>query len=149
MTITRANFEAEMNDRKGGVVTLTGRDATPTGTNSVYNGAASEALRAVGVTPGAFTVTDADFANVADADLAQLYDVGEYRLLKSALGWIVKGDQKVSLGEQRWAALRTSLQQEAAGLLTQIQAQYGYGAPDVGNSTVSLEFEQSRECEGW
>lgn len=148
MVITRLNFETELNDRKGGIVALTKRDATPSGTNPVYNGAAQEALRAVGISPAAYTVTDSDFAFVADASIPEVFDVGEYRLLKSLLGWLSSPDQKVSLGEQRWGQLRANLTTEAASLLTQLQAQYGYGAPSVGNSTISLDFESTWDLDG-
>ena len=145
MILTRQDFETELNDRKGGLITLAGRDPSASGTNPVYNGAAAEALRAVGVSPAAFTVTDTDFANVPDASIGEVLDVGEYRLMKSLLGWLNKPDQKVSLGSQSLGALREQLTTEAAALLTQLQAQYGYGAPTVGNSTISLNFESSDE----
>lgn len=148
MLLTRANFEAELNDRKGGLITLAGRDPTASGTNPVYNGAAAEALRAVGVSPAAYTVTDTDFASVADASIGEVFDIGEYRLMKSLLGWLNKPDQKVSLGSQSLGSLRQQLTTEAASLLSQLQAQYGYGAPTVGSSTISLDFESSDEDDG-
>lgn len=145
---TKAQADAELVDRCGGILGAAGRSVATDGTNPQTVGPLRESLLVLGYQTASFgAVTDADLAQVPTAVTAQLLDVAELRLLRNALQWYTKVDQRISLGEQKKGQLRTDLMLSIKELEARCKALYGYGLGSVVGGAVDLGFASTDPCE--
>lgn len=142
MPLTRLNVETILSQRRGILLTQTGIDPTPTGSNPVYDDPLRDGLDAVSIVPAAYAVSDADLAGVADSDLSQVLDVAEYRVLKTIQGNLFAVDQTVSQGQQRLGQLGDRLLKESAAFLAYLIEKYSYGVKPATVGKMDLGFAE-------
>jgi hypothetical protein len=138
-TPTKADLDAELVARWGGQLANVGRSVVVDGTNPDTIGAIRDGLASLGLGVAAFAaVADADLASVPVADIPQLLDVAEYRLLQNIIGWSTEVTQSIGMGSQNLGDLRKDL----IGLLKMkydnLRSRYGLGAATVTRRCVDV-----------
>lgn len=143
---TRITGETVLVNRLGPLMTVAEMATTIVGTNSDCDDPLAYATRAVGnVTADFNTVTDAELALVATADLDDLLTVAEWRLLKNLLGAFNEVDIKAGPRDEKMSQFSDKVQKmlddmeptiEALGLLT---------APMTAGY-ISLDFAEHNEA---
>lgn len=145
---TKAQADAELVDRCGGILSAAGRSVAVDGTNPQTVGPLRESLAVLGYQTASFgAVTDADLAQSPNAGVPQLLDVAELRLLRNALGWYTKVDQQVGQDAKRLSQLRTDLLASIKDVEARCKALYGYGLGSVVGGAVDLGFDSTDPCE--
>jgi hypothetical protein len=148
MSLTKADLDAELVDRAGGLLAFVGRSVDVTGANPATVGPLREGLASLGLGTASFgAIADADLAAVAPANVQQLIDVAEYRLLQNVLGWLTKVDQSIGMGSQSLGQVRRDLLQTLRSLSDTLRAQYGYGLGTLAGGSVDLGFAQTDPCQ--
>lgn len=143
--VTRAQADAELVERAGGLLTFVGKPTTGSPL-AATTGPLREGLGSLGLNVASYaSVTDGDLAGVSAADLGQLFDVAELRLLRNIRGSMTKVDQKVSLGEKKLGQVRDGLYMAITDLEAKLKATYGIGLGTVVGGAVDLGFAQT-EC---
>jgi hypothetical protein len=138
-TPTKADLDAELVARWGGQLANVGRSVVVDGTNPDTIGAIRDGLASLGLGVASFgAVADADLASVPVADIPQLLDVAEYRLLQNIIGWSTEVTQSIGMGSQNLSDLRKDL----IGLLKMkydnLRSRYGLGAATVTRRCVDV-----------
>jgi hypothetical protein len=92
------------------------------------------ALRKTGYTVANHSaVVDSDLSTVTDADLDQIFDFAELRLLKNILGNYAKVDTSAGAFNQSLGQLRSDLETRIARLEDKVNTEYGtYGELEAG-----------------
>jgi hypothetical protein len=148
MPLTKAALDAELVDRCGGLLAFVGLPTVANGTNPATIGPIREGLASLGLTLADFAaVADADLAAVTTTSIPQLVDVAEYRLLQNILGWLTKVDQTIGMGSQSLGQVRRDLLQSLKSMQESLRVQYGYGLGTPSGGSVDLGFAQTDPCQ--
>lgn len=148
MSLTRANFEAEMIGRCGAVMTQAGKDGTTVdGSNASLNGPARNALVSLGLPPAGFTVADADFSAVESTDELRLFDTAEFYLLRSVEGNLTGVDQAFGQDSYKYSQLRASVSARIESLNQYLRKTYGFGLGRLSAGSMDLGFQAEADDE--
>lgn len=124
MALTRLILETELAERDGGLLTLVGKDTTPTADpgNPTYSGPLFFAYnKYLGLVPStAGTLNDGDLLGADPGLFVPLCDLAEYRIIKSCLLNFTEPNQGVSLGHQDFGSMMDRFQ----ALLLDLEKQY-------------------------
>lgn len=146
MSLTRAEFETEMVDRCGRLLTTASKDGTTVnGTNSSLNGPARSALSSLGITPSAFTVTDSDFSTVTADLYPRLFDTAEFYTLRSIENALTSVDQAFGEDSIKYSQLRDSVSARINSLESYLRKTYGFGMAKLSTGLIDLGFQSSAD----
>jgi hypothetical protein len=149
MALTRANVEAILIRRLGGIFEAVGLDgATVDGSNEDLNDPIGWALRQLGKpTADPTAVSDADVAAVGADDYDALFDLAEWRALETAHGAAVDlVDLTTGPRTERLSDIATAIERKAARLREALAARgLGPAVETVTAGVWSLDFAEKSE----
>ena len=141
MTATRATIETLIVRRCRNLMDAVGFALTYAGANDDLNDPIGWAIRQKGGTVlNAVSVSDADVANIADADFDALIDLAEYRTLVNIKGNYALVDVKAGPYSESLSQNASNLEQLIARKWAYIQSAYGIGAPTMEAGVISETF---------
>ena len=110
----------------------------------------ADGLASLGIHPDDPTdPIDDDFALVADADRAQLFDMAELRGLDSILGNLDELDEQVGEDRQDWTKFAEHVRQRAKDLRAWCEGRYGVGTASPSLGVIDLGFAESGDPLDW
>lgn len=140
MTVTRANLEAILVQRCGGLLSFAGMAVTVAGSNASLNDPIGYALRQTGYTVASITaVADADLASLDVDDLDQILDVAEFRTLENISGNLDDVDITNGPESEKFSQIGASLEKRMARLQEKINNDYGAGVT-VETGMITYDF---------
>lgn len=129
MALTRANAEFLIVAELSGLLTAADMAVTVAGSNANLNGPIGKALLRMGHTVTDLTsVTDADVAQVADADHAEFVNRMELFTLETILGWLDDVDIKVGPRSESLSQLAKQAERKAERLREWIDSRHNIEA---------------------
>jgi len=135
MTLTRANTEFLLEARVGPLMTAAGMSDTVGETSLALNDPIGRAIRQLGhAVASVVLVTDADVAQITDAEIDEFLDVATLCTLEAILGNLDDVDIVVGPRSEKLNQLAQQVERKADRLRTALAATYGYGlaAPAAG-----------------
>jgi hypothetical protein len=147
MTITRAQVEQVLVKRAGKLMTAADLDGTThSGVNTDLNDPIGWALRQMSYTVTSLTnVTDADLAPVATADVDQLLDMAEFRLMENIEGNFDDVDISANGRSESLSQLMLQVTKRVERMRSKLEIQYGLGAGTLEAGVISLDFMETLE----
>lgn len=137
MTITRANLESILVKRCGSMMSLVNMAVTYAGANADLNDPIGYALRWAGYSvDDVSSVSNADVAELEDADIDQILDVAELRILQSIQGNYTLVDITNGPESEKFSQTIAVLNARASKLAAHIEANY---TADENNAAFSVE----------
>lgn len=136
---TRANLESVLVKRAGAMMSVVSMAVTFAGSNADLNDPIGYALRQAGyAVANAFSVVDADVAEVTDADLDMVLDYAELRLLETISTNLAQYvDITNGPNSEKMSQYSTALDKRIEKLQTKVDASYG---ASVEVSAVHYDF---------
>ena len=129
MALTRANAEFLLEARVGPLLTAAGMSTSVDGTNVDLNGPIGRAVRQLGHTvTSAVLVTDADVAQVTDAEIDEFLDRAELHTLEAILGNLDDVEIRVGPRTEKLDQLAAQAERKAKRLLVYVESAYGGGS---------------------
>ena len=147
MTITRANVEEVLIRRCGKLMTAADLDGESYyGANKDLNDPIGWALRQMEYAVAALVnVADSDLAAVTDADVDQLLDMAEYRLMDNIEGNFDDVDISANGRSESLSQLMVQVTKRLERLKTKIEAVYGLGLGTIEGGVIALDFIEKDE----
>ena len=147
MATTRANIEAILVQRCGGLLTFAGMAVTVAGSNASLNDPIGYALRQAGYTVANIAaVSDTDLTSLDTDDLDYILDVAEFRALENISGNIDDVDIQNGPESEKFSQIGANLEKRMARLQEKINSSYGVGVT-AEFGTISYDFVQHGDDE--
>jgi hypothetical protein len=149
MTITRANVEEVLIRRAGKLMAAADLDgASYHGANADLNDPIGWALRQMEYAVASLVnVADSDLASVTDADIDQLLDMAEYRLMENVEGNFDDVDISANGRSERLSQLMEQVTKRLERLKTKIETVYGLGLGTLDAGVIALDFIEKDEAD--
>lgn len=147
MTTTRADVEVMLIARAGKLMTAADMDGTMCyGANADLNDPIGWALRQTGYTVASLaSVTDTDLSAVADADVDQIIDMAEFRLLQNIEGNLDAVDISANGRSEKLNQLAERVASRLERVQKNIETLYGLGLGTLEGGTIALDFIEKDE----
>jgi len=141
MSLTRAQVETVLVARLEGWLSEAGLAVTHSGSNANLNDPIGFAARRLGASVSDVTnVTDTDLSALAAADYDALFDLAEWRALSNLARQLARVDVTAGPLSQRYSQLRDAVMEAADAKRTEIEADYGFGAPQLSSGNIGLDI---------
>jgi hypothetical protein len=142
MTITRANVEEVLIRRCGKLMTAADLDGVSYfGANADLNDPIGWALRQMEYSVASLVnVSDVDLADVTDAEVDQLLDMAEYRLMENIEGNYDDVDISASGRSESLSQLMVQVTKRLERLKAKIETLYGLGLSTLDGGVITLDF---------
>lgn len=143
MTLTRAAIEGELVNRRGAWMVEVGLSNEADGVNSDLNSPIGYAVRQVGGSVSSLNyVTDADVATVDSADIDEMLDIAEFRLLRNIYGHYTAVDNSGLPASQSSDQFGQRILKAMQLLKEDIDEKYGAGESELETGSIALDFVQ-------
>ncbi len=144
MAMTRAQTETILVKRAGPLLVAAGMDgATVDGTNADLNDPIGRAIRHLGYIVGSIVaISDADVAQVTEAQYDEYLDVGTLMVLESILGNLDDCDITVGPRSEKLSQLAAQVERKINRLTTRLLAACGYGLAIPVARVIRLSFAE-------
>jgi len=141
MAITRAQVETMLVARLEAWLTEAAQPVTHSGSNAALNDPIGFAARRLGASVADVTnVADSDLSAIATDDYDALFDLAEWRALSNLARQLAKVDVTAGPLSQKYSQLRDAVTQAAEAKRTEIEADYGFGAPQLTSGNIGLDI---------
>ena len=142
MSVTRAAVEGVLLKRVGRLMALVQMDGTAdTGSNADLVEPIAFALRQIGLAPATFgAVTDADFVKLDPADLDQLLDYAEWRLLLNIRGNFDLVNLTIGPRREDWGNVRDQLARLIDDVKTRLETMYATDFNALRGGVIAYDF---------
>jgi hypothetical protein len=146
MAYTRANAETSLVSRLGGKMALVGFAITTVGSNAALDDPLAVALRKMGHT-ASNPVTDGNLAGLTDAEIDELLNRAELRLLGNIAGNIDLTDIQVGPRRESLGQLAEQCEKAIARLSKSIEREFGAGLSGLNGGSLMLDFQETVDDE--
>jgi len=146
MSLTRANFEAELVTRQQGRMEAVEMDVTSEGSNADLNGPIGFSIRKCGGAVASFgAVADADISAFEEDEYDKLIDIAEYRLLLNIKGRWGKVDIRAGQLSENLSQFGKDLDEDIKTALENLRNIHGFGVGSISGGALDYDFAQTDE----
>ena len=141
MTVTRAQIETLLVRRAGKRMAFVEFSKETNGSNPDLADPVSFALLAMGITPADITTpADADLVTVTDAQIGELLDRAELRLLQNILGNMDAVTLSVDGRSESYGQITVTLEQAITRLQTKVDTDYAGAGNTLSSGLIIQNF---------
>lgn len=146
MSLTRANFEAELVTRQQGRMEAVEMAVSTEGANADLNGPIGFAVRKCGGSVASFgTVADGDISAFEEDEYDKLIDIAEYRLLLNIKGRWGKVDIRAGQLSENLSQFGKDLDEDIKTALNNLKSIHGFGVGSISGGALDYDFAQTDE----
>lgn len=148
MPLTRAQAEQLLITRMGRLMAAAELDTTTTtGANTDLTDPIGWALRQLGISvPNITSVTDADVAQVQDANQDLFFDLAELRTLETIGGNLDLVDLQVGPRSEKLSQLVGQVERAISRKHAQLKTRHGWGLGTLTGGSILLTFQDNTEA---
>ncbi len=144
MAMTRANAEFLLVARVGPMLTAADMDGTTVdGTNADLNSPIGRSIRSLGYTvTSLISISDADVAQVTEAQYDEFLDVAELATLETILGHLDDVDIQVGPRSEKLSQLAEQVERKVKRLKARCEDLYEYGLHTPTGGVMTTKFAE-------